>query len=495
MPFAATADVERYDEAANWFLARKVVTPEQYAALAAGSYQHAFWVGGGLQLDQIQRVFDKTATAIETGEAFADWRDRVRSELRNDAHAETVFRNAVQRAYNAGRWQQMRQPDVLRFRPFWMFDAILDDHTTTICKICDGTILDAEDPWWDTHICPLHHRCRSSIRNLRRSEAEKRGITKQAPDVDEHRPPGEWGAAPNAATPWKPEPGRYDGKLDKELKRKSKRLPPPTKPLVPGAKAKPPPPAAVPAPEHFIDRATARRLQKALEGDGKAFREWLRAALGTHAGATFDRTNAGIVVNPAWLPRNTAAALVLNETGSLLGLAGVHRAKYEDLKAGLKELAAGKAIDNVPGKMGTLADGLKTMLHEEIHAAGKSSIDGLGDRTPWNRFVEEVSTELVAQRVATKVGAFREPLRFGVTGFNRPPSYQVEISTMLHDVVTATGWDVDDALERITDAGERMRGPIPSKRDYIDDFLDGLDAEPDAKRKLRAQLRTRRVRS
>src|SRR5690606_31273387 len=126
MAWAVTADVERFDEAVDWFLARTVITGGQARDLDARAKAEAFWVGGGLQLSQIQRVFDSIAQAAERGEPFEEWRKRVRDELRNDAHAETVFRNAVQRQYNAGRWRQMTEPSVAKFRPYFMYDAILD---------------------------------------------------------------------------------------------------------------------------------------------------------------------------------------------------------------------------------------------------------------------------------------------------------------------------------------------------------------------------------
>lgn len=217
MPFAITADVARYDEAVDWFLARVVMTADEAKRVGTEARRDAFWVGAALQADQVQRVFDHVANALENGEPFEDFRKRVASILRSDAHIETVFRNATQRAYNAGRYQQMRAPDVLRFRPYWLFDAILDSRTTDICEACQNTLLHADDPWWEGHIPPLHHRCRSSIRNLRKSEAEKRGITSPPADPDI---PGDWGAPPTKGGGWKPDLKRYDDALAGALERK-----------------------------------------------------------------------------------------------------------------------------------------------------------------------------------------------------------------------------------------------------------------------------------
>jgi SPP1 gp7 family putative phage head morphogenesis protein len=493
MPFATTVDVERYDEAANWFLGLKVVTGTEHAALVQGAYHQAFWVGAGLQVDEVQRVFTEIGKAIESGEPFAEWRERVRKELWNDAHAETVFRNAVQRAYNAGRYEQMRKPEVLRFRPFWLYDSILDDRTTEVCKICNGTLLPADDPFWQSHVPPLHHRCRSSIRNLRRSEAERRGISPKAPDTDKLKAPGEWGLAPSKSEGWKPPKGKYDRDLDKELRKKGKKAPPAIpKPKGKRKAAK----KAAPSATHTLDAETAQTLLEALgngrDGEGKDFREWLRGGLLEHAGATPGMPNLGLDVAPAWLPKTANAAVLLG--GPQRGLVGVRVGRYSDARQALQTLAKGESIDGVIGRTGPLADSLKTLLHEEIHAAGKASPLRLNRSEPWNLFVEESTTELLAQRTAARVGAYKEPLRITAEGrFNRAPSYGLEIATMLHDVATATGWSYDDALERITDASAKMRGPVPSGNGHLDDFLDALDTTPDAKRSLRAALLRRKL--
>lgn len=229
--WAVSADVERFDEALEWFLGRTILTDEQRLAIPAGARSRAFWVAGVAQLDVVQDVFDEINTALEKGEPFEDFQKRVSDKLtkawgrENPARIETIFRNAAQSSYNAGRWAQMTDPSVAKFRPFWMYDAILDDATTPICKERNGTILPHDHPFWDTNYPPLHHRCRSGVRNLRRSEAERRGITTTVPT---EAPPEGWGRSPRVATEWRPEPGSRDPGLLAELE--AKRPPPPPPP-------------------------------------------------------------------------------------------------------------------------------------------------------------------------------------------------------------------------------------------------------------------------
>jgi SPP1 gp7 family putative phage head morphogenesis protein len=220
--WTVTAEVGRFDEALDFFRTRTVLTKAEALRLDTDARTRAFWIGGGLQLAQVQSVFDEITKAIESGEPFEEWRKRVRGTLRNDAHAETVFRNATQRSYSAGRWRQMNDPDVVEARPYFMFDAVLDSRTTQICRPLDATILPADHDFWKTHCPPLHHRCRSGIRSLRKTDAENRGITNVPPLIDADEG---FGLPPDAQPVWKPSRAKNDPVLVDELERKSRKQP------------------------------------------------------------------------------------------------------------------------------------------------------------------------------------------------------------------------------------------------------------------------------
>lgn len=211
------------------------MTAAEVARLNSDTRQRAFWYAGGLELSQVQHVFDSIDKAIQSGEPFEEWRKTVKDQLRDDAHAETVFRNATQRSYSAGRWRQMKDPQVLAFRPYLMFDAIHDTRLSPICRRIDPpggppTILPADHPFWDSHVPPLHHRCRSGIRSLRKAEAERRGVTNVPPLTD---PQDGFGLSPDAAPIWKPDRKKNDPALVDALERKEKKPRAPKKPKAP----------------------------------------------------------------------------------------------------------------------------------------------------------------------------------------------------------------------------------------------------------------------
>ena len=130
------------------------------------------------------------AGAGERGTDFADWQERTGERLLaawqgttiKAAHRlETIFRTNVQGAYAAGRFKQMSDPEVLRARPYWQFDALIDLNTSPICRSLNGTVRPASDPWWDTRYPPLHFNCRSGVRSLTRRQAAEKGVTEDPP--------------------------------------------------------------------------------------------------------------------------------------------------------------------------------------------------------------------------------------------------------------------------------------------------------------------------
>lgn len=187
-----TAALHRFQEALDWFRERVPMTETQFTRLTDRQRERAFTVAGVTQLNLVKAVWKAVDAAIEKGETLDDFKARVGDRLQRAwgageanpiARLETVFRNNVQSAYNAGRVRQLRDPDVLRTLPFWRFIAILDSRTSTTCRPLANVVLPANAPWFRTRIPPLHHRCRSTIIGISNRAAQRVGITQKAPRV------------------------------------------------------------------------------------------------------------------------------------------------------------------------------------------------------------------------------------------------------------------------------------------------------------------------
>lgn len=172
------------DEALAWLRSRVPLSDSQWRALTQAARHRAITVAGLAQQAMVAEVQAALVRALSEGTTLADFVDQVGDSLTAAwvgskgspaARLETVFRTNVMSAYNAGRYAQATDPDVLTARPYWRFLATLDSRTAPQCRAAHGVILPASDPFWQTHYPPLHHRCRCVVQTLSERGAERYG--------------------------------------------------------------------------------------------------------------------------------------------------------------------------------------------------------------------------------------------------------------------------------------------------------------------------------
>jgi SPP1 gp7 family putative phage head morphogenesis protein len=86
----------------------------------------------------------------------------------NEAHVlnwmKTEYNTAVASAQMASKWVDIQQSqDAL---PLLQFDAVMDSHTSDLCRSLEGVIKPVNDPFWSTYYPPNHFACRSTVRQL-----------------------------------------------------------------------------------------------------------------------------------------------------------------------------------------------------------------------------------------------------------------------------------------------------------------------------------------
>lgn len=246
MAWSTTTDPKRFDEAAEWFLSRIAITKGWYEGLALKWRRYTFTAANLAHLQMVQELQDSLVEAMRQGTHLREWKRAYLATLEAQwagtvkdpgFRASTIYRNALQRSYNTGRWIVHTDPAVLAVRPYWLYDAVLDGRTTRICEERHGKILPATDPWWAANYPPLHHRCRSGVRAIRAEEAEKRGVT-PSPQLETEAQRG-FGEAPHADE-WNPDPDRMPAKLRQVWEKKMAA----GTPVVPPLKPPPPPPGS-----------------------------------------------------------------------------------------------------------------------------------------------------------------------------------------------------------------------------------------------------------
>lgn len=191
------------DEALTWFRKRLAIPSAELATMQENARRTSFWMAKVRSAQRAKKIQDSLQDALAHGMDFKTWRKHNRNKLIgiSNAHLQTTFRNWTQTAYNASRVQFLSNPQVVKRRPYWMFDAVRDGRTTPICVASDRTVLPAKHPWFLRHTPPLHHNCRSSIRGLTEYQAKKIGIRQRGPTVLTKAKAQETGLKPGRVAP------------------------------------------------------------------------------------------------------------------------------------------------------------------------------------------------------------------------------------------------------------------------------------------------------
>jgi SPP1 gp7 family putative phage head morphogenesis protein len=157
----------------------------------------AFTVAKMMSLDLLRDTRAAVDKALAEGQTFEQFRDGIegrlvqagwwgQAEMKDPVTGEmktvqlgsprrlrTIFRTNLQTYYAAGHWQEIQ--DTKASAPYLMYDAVDDDRTREEHAAWDGTILPADDPWWDTHMPPNGWNCRCGVVQLSEAQAKEAG--------------------------------------------------------------------------------------------------------------------------------------------------------------------------------------------------------------------------------------------------------------------------------------------------------------------------------
>lgn len=184
MPRSWTLDPKAERAAAiKWFRRRTPLGSAEADSLAENSRRQGFWMARVHTASRAKRIKDSLRAALQKGKTFEQWKRENKGILQRVPrhHLATTFRNFTQTSYTAARVNYLSQPEVMKRRPYWVFDAVIDGATTPVCTAYNGTVLPAGHRWFLARMPPLHHNCRSTIRGLTRHQAQKLGILGRAP--------------------------------------------------------------------------------------------------------------------------------------------------------------------------------------------------------------------------------------------------------------------------------------------------------------------------
>ncbi|MFN3319946.1 MAG: phage minor head protein [Allorhizobium sp.] len=190
------ADTLPFQEAIDFFRQKVNIPTERFDDVMRQGQVRGFTVAGVTRLDMLADFRAAMERAIAEGTGFnafrqefdaivdrTGWQFRARGETdedRRDWRARIIYSTNMRTAYMAGRYAQLTDPDVLRYRPYWEYQHSGAEHPRLQHLRWDGLVLAATDPAWRIMFPPNGWGCGCDVIALSRRDLQRRG--KDGPD-------------------------------------------------------------------------------------------------------------------------------------------------------------------------------------------------------------------------------------------------------------------------------------------------------------------------
>lgn len=185
-----------FREAQDYFQSKVNIPTARWTDLKGAMHARAFTVAGAVK-DELLSDFRSTIQRVVDGEltleAFRKDFDRI-----VEAHGwsykggrgwrtKVIYETNLRTAYMAGRYKQMTDKDVLRYRPWWQYQhSDLVKHPREQHKAWDGKVWRHDDPCWDKIYPPNGWACMCSVIAL--SDRQMKALGKDGPDPSPELP-------------------------------------------------------------------------------------------------------------------------------------------------------------------------------------------------------------------------------------------------------------------------------------------------------------------
>lgn len=194
------ADDIPFQEAID-FLQGKVNLPtRRYDDLKHAAHVRGFSVAGVTRDDMLTDFRRAIEKARIEGTGFSEFRndfdaivDRTgwkfnargsTEEERRAWRARIIFTTNMRTSYMAGRYSQLTDPDVLKYRPYWEYIHSGAEHPRKQHLAWNGRVWRADDPVWKYIYPPNGWGCGCDVEALSERELKARGISKPDPSPE-----------------------------------------------------------------------------------------------------------------------------------------------------------------------------------------------------------------------------------------------------------------------------------------------------------------------
>lgn len=190
----------KFQSQIDFFKQKVVLSTATHRDIKAAQHDKAFVVAGAMKADLLQDLQGAVGKAIEDGESLGAFRKRFKDIVQkrgwkdytgSDSAAGRAWRTRIiyltnmRTSHAAGRWQQMRSPEMLAARPYWQYRHISRANPRLHHKRLHDTVLRADDAFWSVNYPPNGYGCHCYVRTLAAADMSRLRLNvADTPDID-----------------------------------------------------------------------------------------------------------------------------------------------------------------------------------------------------------------------------------------------------------------------------------------------------------------------
>ena len=199
-------------EALAYFRAKDLRPAFDYRDVWGQEHAHAFTVAKAIELDVLDDLREAVEQALAEGKTFRQFskdltptlqkkgwwgvQERIDPadpdgkprmvQLGSPRRLRTIYRSNLRAARAAGQWQRIQRTKDTH--PYLLYELGPSERHRPQHVAWAGTLLPADDPWWQSHFTPNGWGCKCRVRQVSKRDAERRGGVTAPP----HHDPVEW---------------------------------------------------------------------------------------------------------------------------------------------------------------------------------------------------------------------------------------------------------------------------------------------------------------
>ena len=175
-----------FAEQVAFFRQKENLPTEHWDDIIGSAHDRAFMVAGAAKADLLNDLRGAVDKSIAEGKSIKwfrqefdaivakhGWQGWTGSDTQagRDWRTRVIYDANMRTSYNAGRYAQLTDPDLLQNRPYWKYiHSDLVAHPRPLHQSWHGTVLRYDHPWWKTHFTPNGFGCRCRIKAVTANE-------------------------------------------------------------------------------------------------------------------------------------------------------------------------------------------------------------------------------------------------------------------------------------------------------------------------------------